>query len=129
MALLLLAAGLAKLIHSGLEWASGETLQNYLTWRALLKNNLNGPGLWIAQSNFLSTALSWMVLLFELFAWLLLLSKKTETVFPIFVIIFFISTGVTMDLWSFFIWTTAPLLIFLKREYISKLFSFSFTST
>jgi hypothetical protein len=69
-----LSAGLAKLLHSGLRWMNGYTLQGHTLADALSRGH---PfGVWLAQQHTLAILLSVFTIVFELFFWVSLVAPR-----------------------------------------------------
>ena len=64
------SAGMAKMLHSGLRWMNGYTLQGHTLADALSRGY---PfGIWLAQQHTLAIVLSVFTIAFELFFWVVL---------------------------------------------------------
>jgi hypothetical protein len=69
-----LSAGMAKMIHSGLRWMNGYTLQGHTLADALSRGH---PfGVWLAQQHTLAVLLSVFTIAFELFFWVALVVPR-----------------------------------------------------
>ena len=69
-----LSAGMAKLLHSGLRWMNGYTLQGHTLADALSRGH---PfGVWLAQQHTLAVLLSVFTIVFELFFWVALVVPR-----------------------------------------------------
>jgi hypothetical protein len=67
-------AGLAKMVHSGLRWMNGYTLQGHTLMDALSRGH--PVGVWLAQQHTLAIVLSVFTILFELFFWVSLVVPR-----------------------------------------------------
>ncbi len=67
LALTYFTAGAAKMLHSGLEWVNGYTLQGHTFADALSRGH--PIGVWLAQQHTLAVLLSVFTIVFELFFW------------------------------------------------------------
>ena len=67
LALTYFSAGMAKMLHSGLEWMNGYTLRGHTLADALSRGH--PIGLWLAQQHTLALILSVFTIIFELFFW------------------------------------------------------------
>jgi hypothetical protein len=68
------SAGMAKMLHSGLRWMNGYTLQGHTLADALSRGY---PfGVWLAQQHTLAIVLSVFTIAFELFFWVVLLVPR-----------------------------------------------------
>ena len=68
------SAGMAKMVHSGLRWLNGYTLQGHTLADALSRGY---PfGIWLAQQHTLAILLSVFTIVFELFFWVVLLVPR-----------------------------------------------------
>ena len=68
------SAGMAKMLHSGLEWMNGYTLQGHTLADALSRGH--PVGVWLAQQHTLAVLLSVFTILFELFFWVSLVLPR-----------------------------------------------------
>jgi hypothetical protein len=69
-----LSAGMAKMLHSGLRWMNGYTLQGHTLADALSRGH---PfGVWLAQQHTLAILLSVFTIVFELFFWVSLVVPR-----------------------------------------------------
>jgi Vitamin K-dependent gamma-carboxylase len=69
-----LSAGMAKMLHSGLRWMNGYTLQGHTLADALSRGH---PfGVWLAQQHTLAVLLSVFTIVFELFFWVTLVVPR-----------------------------------------------------
>jgi hypothetical protein len=69
-----LSAGMAKMLHSGLRWMNGYTLQGHTLADALSRGY--PIGVWLAQQHTLAILLSIFTIVFELFFWVSLLVPR-----------------------------------------------------
>ena len=74
------SAGMAKMLHSGLEWMNGYTLQGHTLADALSRGH--PVGVWLAQQHTLAVLLSVFTIIFELFFWVSLILPRRWT--PVF---------------------------------------------
>jgi uncharacterized membrane protein YphA (DoxX/SURF4 family) len=68
------SAGMAKMLHSGLEWMNGYTLQGHTLADALSRGY--PVGVWLAQQHTLAVFLSVFTIVFELFFWVSLVLPR-----------------------------------------------------
>jgi hypothetical protein len=68
------SAGMAKMLHSGLEWMNGYTLQGHTLADALSRGH--PVGVWLAQQHTLAVLLSVFTIVFELFFWVSLILPR-----------------------------------------------------
>jgi hypothetical protein len=69
-----LSAGMAKMVHSGLRWMNGYTLQGHTLGDALSRGH--PVGVWLAQQHRLAVLLSVFTIIFELFFWTSLIAPR-----------------------------------------------------
>jgi hypothetical protein len=69
-----LSAGMAKMVHSGLRWMNGYTLQGHTLTDALERGH--PVGVWLAQQHTLAVLLSIFTIVFELFFWVSLVVPR-----------------------------------------------------
>ena len=69
-----LSAGMAKMVHSGLRWMNGYTLQGHTLGDALSRGH--PVGVWLAQQHTLAVLLSVFTIIFELFFWTSLIAPR-----------------------------------------------------
>ena len=68
------SAGMAKMVHSGLRWMNGYTLQGHTLADALSRGH---PfGVWLAQQHTLAVLLSVFTIVFELFFWVSIFAPR-----------------------------------------------------
>ena len=77
------SAGMAKMLHSGLQWMNGYTLQGHTLADALSRGH--PVGVWLAQQHTLAVLLSVFTIVFELFFWVSLLLPRRWT--PAFLLV------------------------------------------
>ena len=63
MAIVYLDAVMSKMVQGGLDWMNGYTLQHYLLWDGLRKEN--ATAVWLAQQHHLAILLSCLTVMFE----------------------------------------------------------------
>lgn len=68
------SAGLAKMVHSGLRWLNGYTLQGHTLGDALSRGH--PVGVWLAQQHTLAVLLSVFTIIFELFFWVAIFAPR-----------------------------------------------------
>jgi Vitamin K-dependent gamma-carboxylase len=74
LSLTYLSAGMAKMLHSGLRWMNGYTLQGHTLADALSRGY--PIGVWLAQQHTIAVLLSIFTIVFELFFWVSLLVPR-----------------------------------------------------
>jgi hypothetical protein len=77
------SAGMAKMLHSGLQWMNGYTLQGHTLGDALARGH--PIGVWLAQQHTLAVLLSVYTIVFELFFWVSLILPRRWT--PLFLLL------------------------------------------
>ena len=77
------SAGMAKMLHSGLEWMNGYTLQGHTLADALSRGH--PVGVWLAQQHTPAVLLSVFTIIFELFFWVSLILPRRWT--PVFLLV------------------------------------------
>jgi hypothetical protein len=68
------STGMAKMLHSGLRWMNGYTLQGHTLADALSRGH--PVGVWLAQQHTLAVLLSVFTIVFELFFWVSLVAPR-----------------------------------------------------
>ena len=110
-------AGAAKMLHSGLEWMNGYTLQGHTLADALSRGH--PVGVWLAQQHTLAVLLSVFTIIFELFFWVsLVLPRRWIPAFLLVALMFQVGLYVSGG-YDFFqhIVLLALLLLFLNPDW------------
>lgn len=97
-------AGVAKLAHSGLGWMTSDILRNYIAYdnvrKALLGDGFSPIGAWLVRYAWLFKPLAVWTIVIELFAPLVLFSRRLSRLWVLNIWAFHI--GVLLTMWIFF---------------------------